>query len=67
LRIVFRNSSANEGLGIFIIAKVFFATFFFKKKVDPSFLMQSLLFLLLASRHMAGQAPERDKEKGLGY
>lgn len=43
----------------------FLESFFFKKKAEPCFLMQSLLFFLLSSRHMAGQAPEREKEKGL--
>ena len=46
----FASGSANEGLGIFITAGVFFATFFFKKKVGPRFLLQSLLFLLLAQK-----------------
>ena len=44
------NMLRSSCLGIFITAGVFFATFFFKKKVDPIFIMQSLLFLLLAQK-----------------
>jgi hypothetical protein len=37
IEVRFSQPPANEGLGIFIKAEVFFATFFFKKKVEISY------------------------------
>ncbi len=41
----FGARSANEGLGIFITAEVFFPAFFFKKKADPIYDRSSLTAL----------------------